>query len=554
MLRLMVIAGPDLGQTGEFDTETLALGRAPGSGFLLTDPRVSGRHGEITRVGGSYRYQDLGSRNGSQLLSPRLQGPRRIEGTVPLADGDAVALGPGTLVGVRTGVTVSAEVSAAPEMAHSITERLERDPAALLALYRFDRALSTATSLPELWASIRDGLANLFTGATRVVLLSPAEGDGWRLAAALDRRSGASPAEPETAVSPREVAFSRMMADEVSKARQARLYRDSFRELPLIAAGHAWPVFSTLCAPLLSGEELLGVVQVDRLATGSPFDVEDLELLIALAHRAATQVEAERLRSRREQSLLSQLNRALDRDASEWSLLISSLTEELGGSARRLLAAIDAAQAGARARIAGEREYFWDCLETLRANIAMARQVAFPLSHFLLERGRLGPQGGAPALEREPVDVAMLLHQLARTERPRAAREIEVKEAVLPTVMADRPRLFRALLNLLKNALDAQEEDGPQVEIRLLAEVMPTSDARFPRGRYLAIHVVDTGPGIPPDVLERIEAGDSITTRPQGAGMGIRIARAIVEAHGGDLLLRSEEGHGTTVTVRLPIE
>src|SRR5688500_9018309 len=114
MLRLMVIAGPDLGLVGEFDGDALTLGRGAGNDFALTDGRVSARHGEITRVGGSLRYQDQGSRNGSQLVTPG-RPPAPIEGLVPLADGDGVTLGPGTLVVVRTGFAATAEVDVGAE-------------------------------------------------------------------------------------------------------------------------------------------------------------------------------------------------------------------------------------------------------------------------------------------------------------------------------------------------------------------------------------------------------------------------------------------------------
>jgi signal transduction histidine kinase len=335
-----------------------------------------------------------------------------------------------------------------------------------------------------------------------------------------------------------------MVAD-AANARKARLYRDSFRDLSVGSETPTWPVFATMCAPLIAGDGIVGAVQVDHRAAGTPFDADDLDLLAVLCHRAAQALVMERSRSSRHEVQLQQLGRALDHDAGEWTVLISSLTDDLAGSARRLLSALDAAESGLRARVAGERDYFWDCLETLRANVTMARQVAFPLSNSLLDRPWV--------TDREPVDVPALLRQLARTERPRAASEIEVSETVLPPVMADRGRLFRALLNLLQNAVQAQEEGGPEVDVRMEAHVEPIAGGRFPDGRCLAIRVIDTGPGIDPDVLDRLNAGEAITTRAHGAGMGIRIARAIIEAHGGALALESRPGEGTTATARLPL-
>jgi signal transduction histidine kinase len=565
MLRLMVIAGPDVGLAGEFDGEVLTLGRGVGNDFALTDPRISGKHGKITRVGSSYRYQDLGSRNGSQWVSPG-RAPSRVEGVVPLSDGDGIVLGPGTLIAVRTGVTATADVDLSPHSVVAIEERLQQEPVGLLSLFRFDRHLAEAVGLAELWAAIRDGLAAAFPAATQITVWQrtarPAgsETGAWRPAAMLDRRRGAVPGDAGALA---HGAGSRMMLADLSGRRAARLYRDRFSDLSVGAETPAWPVFATLCAPLIAGgngpsaETVVGAVQVDHRGAGTPFDADDLDLFAALCHRAARAIVAEQSRGRREETRLQQLARALDHDAGEWSVLISSLTDDLAGSARRLLAALDAAESGIRARVAGERDYFWDCLETLRANVTMARQTAFPLSHSLLERPWIG--------EREAVDIPALLRQLARTERPRAAQEIAVTEAALPPVMADRGRLFRALLNLLQNALQAQDEGGPGVAVRMEAQVQPVADSRFPDGRCMVIRVIDTGPGIDPDVLERLSAGEAVTTREHGAGMGVRITRAIVEAHGGDLTLASgggpggrpssppAPGEGTTATVRLPL-
>jgi signal transduction histidine kinase len=558
MLRLMVIAGPDAGMLQELDEAIVALGRAPTNRFVLTDPRVSGRHGEISRVGEGYRYQDLGSRNGSQLLSPGVAGPARVSAPVPLSDGDAIFLGPGTLVVVRTTVTPSAEVSISPETVAGLVENLERDPVRLLAMFRFERQLARATTLPELWAALTEGLAGAFSAATHVAVLAPDEDDAEpRPLVAVDRlrRTMISMLEKpgggaagivmeEEGTRPAAIEFSRLMVSEAWDRGMARLYRDSFRDLPVAADARPWPIFSAMCAPLLAGEERLGAVQIDHRAGGTPFDAEDLDLLVALCHRAAIALQAERLRERRQHSRGSQLALAIDRDIADWSLLISGLTDDLAGSIRRLFATLDTGETTTRARVAGERDYTTEALETLRANIGIAREIAFPLSNFLLAR--------PITLELEPVDVMVLLRQVSRTERPRSSHEIHVtEEPALPPVTADRARLFRALLNLVDNAMEATRAAGPDATVTLTASVVP--DEAFPGGKCLAIRVTDTGAGMAPELLARIVAGEEVTTRPHGTGLGIQIADGIIHAHGGTLTLDSEEGRGTIATIKLPL-
>jgi signal transduction histidine kinase len=227
----------------------------------------------------------------------------------------------------------------------------------------------------------------------------------------------------------------------------------------------------------------------------------------------------------------------------DWTGLISGLTDDLAGGFRRLVATLEGMDSAARARVAGERDYIADSLETLRANVAMAKEIAFPLSHYLL--------GRTTTLDLEPVDVNVLLRQVARTLRPRARQELHVAETQAPLVMADRALLFRVLLNLAENALEALREADPEATVTVRAEVAP--DEGFLGGRCLAIRVVDTGAGMAPDLLARLMAGETLTTHPQGSGMGLAIARDIIGRHGGSLDLESEEGKGTTATVKLPL-
>lgn len=112
----------------------------------------------------------------------------------------------------------------------------------------------------------------------------------------------------------------------------------------------------------------------------------------------------------------------------------------------------------------------------------------------------------------------------------------------LPVVMADRSEIERVVANLVVNAIRYTR----QGEIRISAE---------PRGHHVAISVSDTGAGIPPEYLPHIF--DKFVQVPGaatgGAGLGLAISRLIVEAHGGQISVQSELGHGSTFTFTLPV-
>jgi signal transduction histidine kinase len=142
------------------------------------------------------------------------------------------------------------------------------------------------------------------------------------------------------------------------------------------------------------------------------------------------------------------------------------------------------------------------------------------------------------------VDVADLLHALAALVEGQAREagvglRVEVP-ADPPTVTADRDHLQQVLLNLALNAVQAMRGGG---RLTLAAE----------RARdRVVLSVSDTGPGIAPDVLPRI-FDPYFTTKPGGLGLGLTIARRIVEAHGGTLEAGPAPGGGARFRVVLPL-
>ena len=111
-------------------------------------------------------------------------------------------------------------------------------------------------------------------------------------------------------------------------------------------------------------------------------------------------------------------------------------------------------------------------------------------------------------------------------------------------VSGDHDLLVLAFRNLLDNALKFTRVSD-QIEVRA------TED-----GRMAVVEVADTGPGIPsedlPHIFEELYRGHNAQDIP-GSGLGLALVQRIVELHGGEISVRSREGQGTVVTVRLPL-
>ncbi len=118
-----------------------------------------------------------------------------------------------------------------------------------------------------------------------------------------------------------------------------------------------------------------------------------------------------------------------------------------------------------------------------------------------------------------------------------------------PPAMVDGKQIYNAVYNLILNAIDACEE-GDTVALRCDAE----TGGEFPRGNCIIVECRDTGPGIPDEVKARLFTDEAVSTKPMGTGLGTRIVKDVVDAHGGTLELESELGVGTTIRCRMPLE
>ncbi|HKA87608.1 MAG TPA: ATP-binding protein [Haliangiales bacterium] len=156
-------------------------------------------------------------------------------------------------------------------------------------------------------------------------------------------------------------------------------------------------------------------------------------------------------------------------------------------------------------------------------------------------------QAEGPRLEIVPVNPLVSEVVAAAAEEGRPAVRFTPASA-LPDLKADRALLREALLNLVVNALDAQETGDAKDRA---VEVVTRAVAGAGGAPAVEVEIRDRGPGIPRADLGKIFA-PGYTTKPRGSGIGLAVANRVVAAHHGRILLDSEEGRGTTVTVVLP--
>ena len=159
-------------------------------------------------------------------------------------------------------------------------------------------------------------------------------------------------------------------------------------------------------------------------------------------------------------------------------------------------------------------------------------------------------EAGKYEIAREDIAVDLLVGDCLEMMREQAAQtgvQLRSEFSGFQTVHADRRALKQILLNLLSNAIKFTG-DGGQVTVRSVVG----------SGKWL-LSVQDTGVGIPPEELARL-GNPFVQLRPnagvtqQGTGLGLALVRGLAEMHDGTMLIDSENGKGTTVTIEIPLE
>ncbi|MEI8242062.1 MAG: response regulator [bacterium] len=188
---------------------------------------------------------------------------------------------------------------------------------------------------------------------------------------------------------------------------------------------------------------------------------------------------------------------------------------------------------------------------------AMAREIQqsgrflLELINDLLDLSRV--QAQKEGMSFEPLDPAAALRQIVGSFRPVASGKgivLELAAEIAPGtyVLANRKALPRIFANLLSNAIKFTPAGG-----RVSLRMQPAAD-----GRQVLISFADTGIGIPSHMITHLFSRYSKLSREgtageKGTGLGLMITRELVESHGGQLTVQSEEGKGTTFTMQLTV-
>lgn len=288
------------------------------------------------------------------------------------------------------------------------------------------------------------------------------------------------------------------------------------------------PPRSLLGIPIRDNDEALGALALLDRRNPERFTARDVERGKLLAEQVAQAIVNARLYDRVVQAKRIMRQQDRFRILGELAGVVS---HEIKNALVPLRAVVELLPG--RYEDPGFREWY---AKTVRQEIDRMQDLVGQLNRFRRAENRVVEATDPASLLRSVVD-------LLQTEAVGRQIQLELEtEPDLPVIEMVPNEIRQVLLNLILNAVQAVEEKG----------VVRVGVRRAEGNREVAFWVSDTGPGIPPDDVEKI-FDPLFTTKPNGSGLGLAVARDLVQSHGGTIDVKSTPGSGATFVVSIPL-
>ncbi len=287
-------------------------------------------------------------------------------------------------------------------------------------------------------------------------------------------------------------------------------------------------ITSSICAPLWTGEETVGLIQVEARGRRGRFTEGDLEQLAVFAGRAALAIVGSELAD-------AERKNQLIRDLSDM------VAHDLKGPLTTVMGFLE---------LLAEEPLEGRAKQYVERSLGAARWLSV-LVAGILDVARL--EGAEVTLAREPLDLAeeipAALDLINYQVSDKGIQVVIACPPDLPRVSANREFVRRVIVNLASNA----------VELAPSGTSLTVSAEADPEGESVIVSVQDEGPGIPKEFQERIfdkffqASARERTHTKVSVGLGLSFCRLAVEAHGGRIWVESEPGKGSRFRFSLPV-
>jgi len=512
----------------------VALGREASNDITLSDHSVSRRHARLVLDGEMVQVEDLGSSNGTFVNGNKIA-------SCGLKNGDHLRLGncsfaveldpPNTGKGREPKTTSSTwdlsthslsqedlEVEATGIRAAGLTGA---STGAVLGFFQqTGRILERAFDLDELLNGILDLTFQMIPAGRGCILLAdPNTGEMGIKASKTSDDEGQDGLD--------RMKISRTILDYATRQGRAVLTSDATSDDRFGAAQSViiQEIRGAMCVPLRGREEIIGAIYVDSKLLSHKFSIDDLKLLFAVGAQIGIAVENTRLY---DANLRAERMAAVGQAVAGLGHCIKNILNGMEGGSFILQKGIDKAEEGSIRK-------GWDILSR---NSSRLKDLVLDMLAYSKPREPMYQvvQGNSVV-----VDVVELLQERADGK---GVHLRYIPDERLQAVEIDGKAIYRCVLNLVTNAIDACQEQGGEVCVRTL---LSQQEQRF------EISVSDNGCGVSEEDMEKLGRAFFSTKGSKGTGLGLSVTYKIVSEHKGDIRVESRLREGTTFTLSLPV-
>ncbi len=547
MLTLLVLQGPDKGRRFELPDEAAVLGRESRQ-IPLSDQTVSRRHAELAPDPGSegaWLLADMGSVNGSYVNGQRVEGKR------PLRLGDQIRIGrtlmvfgaqPGVnrakggdvnLAGDETGMDsaiINVVSGNEDSMVLAVPEPAVAAMANLKILYQLGAALGSSFDVDRVLDVVMDLVFEHVKAEHGIILMldEPSEELVAKVVRTRDQPDLPGGAAPR-------IHASRTIVNYVMKNGDGVLSSNAMTDQRFSRGKsvHDMGIRSALCVPIKArkladktGDQIFGLIYVDTSVKNYTYAPDQLRLLTAIGLQAGLAVQNTKLF---QQGLKAERLAAVGETTAALSHSIKNILQALRGGS-------DVVEMGFRASNLPQAAKGWRIVDRNLDKI-------YSLTLNLLAYSK--PREPVTEVVQPRKVIEECLELVAAGANAKGVMAIADVDRDVPPLPLDPAGLHQVILNLLGNALDAVEKGTGLIRVTCRYFAEPLNE--------LHIEVVDNGTGIPANLMPHLFELFHSTKGNRGTGLGLAVAKKIVEEHDGSITVKSAPGEGSTFTVRLPV-
>jgi two-component system, NtrC family, sensor kinase len=583
VLTLLVLQGPDKGRRFELPDSTTLVGRESRQ-LPLTDNTVSRRHCELiyNNDNGEWVLRDLGSSNGSYVNGMRIVGKHALKlgdqvrvGRTLMVFGSQPGVSRATggnvrLAGEESGMD-SAIMAAIPANEDSMVLAVPEPAAAAMSnlkiLYQLGAALGSSFDIDQVLEVVMDLVFEHVKADRGIILLidernnelipkvvrlrDDDEASPVRAARAAAAQAGPATLGPDEPIpvagvtpghtngngAPQpKIHASRTIINYVIQNAEGVLSSNAMADQRFSKGKsvHNLGIRSALCVPIKArklgakngvGDEVIGVIYIDSSVKNYTYAPDQLRLLTAIGLQAGMAIQNAKLY---QQGLVAERLAAVGETTAALSHSIKNILQALRGGA-------DVVEMGLKSSNVAQAGKGWRIVERNLDRV-------YNLTLNLLAYSR--PREPRLEMVNPRTIINECLELVAAVANERGAMVVADVDEAMPAVPMDPSGMHQVIMNLLSNALDAvQPQQGLiRIEARYDAE-----------NRQSTIEVIDNGSGVPASMMRHMFELFHSTKGNRGTGIGLAVAKKIVDEHEGSISVKSAPGEGTTFTVRLPV-